>query len=192
VDIYRTALVEARSRLKGHGLYGIADIANLPFRAGAFDGIVSQHAIHHLHIDEHPKAFREIYRTLAPNRTAAVVNGWGRSWFFRTIHTPWRMRSTARRWWRRIRTGQKKKVKAPPDITFVDKYDVNWLKKNVGKDVPFKIFAWRSVTSITTRLYVHGWLGGRLWLKLLYNLEERFPRWFGEHGSYPVIFIEKE
>jgi SAM-dependent methyltransferase len=192
VDISRTALVEARSRLKERGLYVIADIANLPFRQDAFDGIVSLHAIHHLHVDEHPKAYRELYRSLAPERTAAVVNGWGRSWFFRTIHTPWRMRSTVRRWWRRIRTGQKKKVAVPPEITFVDKYDANWLKKNVGKDVPFKIFVWRSVTSITTRLYFHSWFGGRFWLKLLYNLEERFPRWFGEHGSYPVIFIEKE
>ncbi len=192
VDISRTALVEARSRLKERGLYVIADIANQPFKQDAFDGIVSLHAIHHLHTDEHPQAFREIYRVLAPERTAAVINGWGRSWFFRAIHTPWRMRSAVRRWWRQIRSGQKKKVVAPPEITFVDKYDANWLKKNVGKDVPFKIFVWRSVTSVTTRLYAQSWLGGRLWLRLLYSLEERFPHWFGEHGSYPIIVIKKE
>ena len=193
VDISSTALKEARQRLGEHGLYVIADIAKLPFKQDAFDGIVSLHAIHHLHLDEHPVAYRELYRVLAPARTAAVVNGWGRSWFFRTIHTPWRMRSTIRRWWRRIRSGKRAGEKfGPPEITFVDKYDADWLKKNIGNDISLKIYAWRSITSITTRLYVHGWLGGRWFLRFLFNLEERFPTWFGEHGAYPLVVIEKE
>ena len=193
VDISSTALKEARQRLGKHGLYVIADIAQLPFKENTFDGIVSLHSIHHLHVDEHPVAYQELYRTLAPERTAVVVNGWGRSWFFRTIHTPARMRSAARRLWRRIRSGQKMKKKSgPPEITFVDKYDATWLRKNIGKDIPLKIYAWRSITSITTRLYAHAWIGGRWLLRFLFNLEERFPNWFGEHGAYPLVVIEKE
>ena len=192
VDISSTALKEARQRLGEHGLYVIADIAKLPFKEDVFDGIVSLHSIHHLHVGEHPAAYNELYRTLAPERTAVVVNGWGRAWFFRTIHTPWRMRSVARRLWKQIRSGQKMKKKSGPlEITFVDKYDANWLKKNIGTEIPLKIYVWRSVTSITTRLYAHSWLGGRWTLRFLFKLEERFPTWLGEHGAYPLIVLEK-
>ena len=192
VDISSTALKEARQRLGEHGLYVIADIAKLPFKKDAFDGIVSLHAIHHLHVDEHPAAYNELYRTLAPERRAAVVNGWGRSWFFRTIHTPWRIRKSARKLWRGIKTGKGfSKKSVAPEITFVDKYDANWLKKNVGKDMPLKIYAWRSITSITTRLYAHSWLGGRIMLGFLFKLEARFSTWFGENGAYPLIVLEK-
>src|SRR5512135_1880981 len=39
-DISITALRAARARLQGNGLYVVADIANLPFVADAFDGAV--------------------------------------------------------------------------------------------------------------------------------------------------------
>ncbi len=192
VDISGTALKEARSRLGTHGLYVISDIAHLPFKDDAFEGIVSLHAIHHLHVDEHPIAYSELHRVLVSGHTAVVVNGWGRSTFFRIIHTPWRVRGKLRRWWRNFRSRKRKIKSAPPEITFVEKYNADWLKKNIGRDIPLKIYAWRSITSITSRLYAHAWLGGRWLLRFLFNLEEHFPNWFGEHGAYPLVVIEKE
>ncbi len=75
-DISITALREARARLGSHGLYVVADIANLPFRPDAFDGIVSMHAIHHLPLPEHKRAYLELDRVLKPARLAVVINGW--------------------------------------------------------------------------------------------------------------------
>src|SRR5512136_1277224 len=48
VDISMVALQEARKRIGDHGLYVLADVANLPFIPDAFDGIISLHTIHHL------------------------------------------------------------------------------------------------------------------------------------------------
>ena len=70
------ALQEARQRIGEHGLYVVADIANLPFKPEAFEGTVSLHTIHHLPEDEHLQAYRELYRTLAVGCAATVVNGW--------------------------------------------------------------------------------------------------------------------
>jgi SAM-dependent methyltransferase len=82
-DISITALIEARKRLSAlvdilpeHGLYVVADVANLPFKSGVFDGAVSLHTIHHLPEDEHLQAYRELYRLLALEKNAVVVNGW--------------------------------------------------------------------------------------------------------------------
>ena len=60
VDISITALKEASQKLGERGLYVVADIANLPFKADAFDGEVSMHAIHHLPLSEHKSAFLEL------------------------------------------------------------------------------------------------------------------------------------
>ena len=81
VDISLVALKEARKRIGerksgGHGFFAVADIANLPFKGDAFDGVVSLHTIHHLPQIEHTKAYDEIHRVLAPESSAVVVNGW--------------------------------------------------------------------------------------------------------------------
>src|SRR3954470_20855787 len=76
LDISIQALREARARLGAHGLFVVGDLANLPFKNDAFDGEVSMHAIHHLAVEEHPRAYAELYRVLKPGRTAAIVNGW--------------------------------------------------------------------------------------------------------------------
>src|SRR5688572_10410510 len=75
-DISITALKEARTRLKQRGLYVVADIAALPFKPDSFDGAVSMHAIHHLPLSEHKRAYTELVRVLKPQRSAAVINGW--------------------------------------------------------------------------------------------------------------------
>ena len=75
-DISIVALIEARKRLGERGLYVVADVANLPFRSDAFDGVVSLHTLHHLPLDDQFRAYGEIHRVLVPGSSAAVVNGW--------------------------------------------------------------------------------------------------------------------
>src|SRR5512139_1165213 len=58
-DISITALKEARQRLYERGLYVVMDIAHLPFKENAFDGVISLHTIHHLPAQDHAKAYAE-------------------------------------------------------------------------------------------------------------------------------------
>ena len=67
LDISITALKEAWTRLGAKGLYVVADIANLPFKIDAFDGIVSMHTIYHLPLSDHRGAYLEMHRVLKPN-----------------------------------------------------------------------------------------------------------------------------
>jgi len=78
-DISITALKEARRRLGEHGLYLVADIAHLPLKPQAFEGVVSLHTIHHLPEEDRMSAYAELFRVLAPDSTAVVVNGWSSS-----------------------------------------------------------------------------------------------------------------
>jgi SAM-dependent methyltransferase len=208
-DISITALKEARKRVGEQGLYVVADIANLPFEQGAFDGVVTLHTIHHLPEAEHIRAFDELYRVLASGSSAAVVNGWDHSTLMALAEPFVRLGNSLRYLFDRL--GGKQSQPAPDDAprrrdpakskkahkletgkgTFTEKHDAAWIKSQVGRRMPVEILVWRSVTVRFMRALIHPRLGGRLALRLLFELEERFPHFFGEKGKYPLIVIRK-
>jgi SAM-dependent methyltransferase len=190
LDISIQALREARERIGAHGLFVVGDLANLPFRADAFDGEVSMHAIHHLALEEHPRAYAELYRVLRPGRTAVVVNGW---------HEPLlsRMAEPLIGLMRRLsgKTAKKKKNwldEADPEGTFVRKMTPAWLKSQIGSQMPLEIRPWRSMSTRLLRWFVHPKLGGKPFLRLVFWLEDLFPGFFSENGQYPLIVIRKK
>jgi SAM-dependent methyltransferase len=188
-DISITALKEARQRLGTQGLYVVADIADLPFKNDVFDGCVSLHAIHHLPLSEHRVAYLELTRVLKPTHQAVVVNGW---------HNPLLMRLAEPfiqigRWLSGRGLKQKKDWVSEDDQagTFVEKLSPRWLKKELEGVVQFKIYPWRSLSPRFMRWFVRPQAGGKLLLKCIYWLEERYPVFFGKHGQYPMIVIMK-
>ncbi len=208
-DISITALKEARKRIGERGLYVVADIADLPFKADAFDGVLSLHTIHHLPEGEHLLAYQELYRVLAQERTAIVVNGWSSPPLTRFLEAPLRWRRSLRKLRQKI-SGHSAPAAKPdeggprlrsnssslqgeetPKGTFVQKNNAAWLKRTLGQQMSLEILVWRSVSVRFLRAYIHPRLAGRWWLRRLYGLEERFPHFFGENGQYPLIVIRK-
>lgn len=189
-DISITALKEARNRLGDRGLFVVADIANLPFKPEAFDGVVSIHTIHHLPLSEHKQAYLELNRVLKTGKSAVVINGWYEPLLMR-IAEPFILLG-------RFFTGRsaKKKKDWSSDEdqtgTFVEKMTPRWLKKEL-KDAPvsYQIHPWRSLSPRFMRWFVRPQFGGRAYLRFIFWLEERFPRFFGENGQYPLIVIKK-
>ena len=198
VDISIVALQEARERIGDHGLFVVADIANLPFKRGVFDGAVSLHTIHHLPLEEHLRADCELHRTLKPGTKGVIVNGWQASTFDRLSDPLIRVANRLFSW-RRGRDGAQGshgegKNTRPPKRrkgTFVKKHNADWMKQEVGKQIPLEIRVWRSVNVRFMRAFVRERWGGRHLLRFVYWLEERFPRFLGEQGAYPVLVIHK-
>ncbi len=208
-DISIVALREARRRIGERGLFVVCDVANLPFKPDTFDGVVSLHTIHHLPEGEHLQAYAELYRVLAADSSAAVVNGWPSSPLMNFFDPLIRWTNRGRGFINRL-LGRPVGVKAkrvPASYqngegpegesftstkgTFTNRHDVAWVKNEVGARMPLSIYTWRSVSVRFLRTFIHPRLGGQLWLRLLYWLEERFPHYFGEKGQYPLIVIKK-
>ncbi len=200
-DISIVALQEARQRIGKHGLFVVADVANLPFKADAVDGVVSLHTIHHLPREEHPKAYGELYRVLKPGGSGVAVNGWGWARLAYGLNFPIRVKKHLKRWIlglaRRLKGKQSPQksgravAQADLKVAYADKYDYRWLLAHVGGLFPVEIRVWRSVNTSTLRFYIHAWLGGRWILRGLFWLEERFPHFFGKHGAYPLLIFKK-
>lgn len=204
-DISLTALQEARKRIGNHGLYVVADIANLPFKSDTFEGVASLHTIHHLPEAEHLQAYRELHRVLAAGSSAVVVNGWPGSrlmrWFRPLMALSKRLRSAVRRvvggrgealLEAEVETPNQRRGTSTAKGTFTVRHDAHWVKSQVGACMAVEIWVWRSVSVRFLRTLIHPWLAGRLWLRLIYWLEERYPHWFGENGQYPLIVIRKD
>lgn len=193
-DISIVALMEARKKLGEKGLYVVSDVANLPFKKDVFEGVMSMHTIHHLPREDHARAYQELYRVLAPNSTAVVVNGWTDSaltgWLERLVKTINRTRRKLGK-----SAASMKKVKRQDQIkekgTYVQKYNAAWLKAELSGKVPIQILVWRSASVRFLRTFIHKGLGGKQLLRWLFALEEKYPRYFGENGQYPLIVIDK-
>jgi SAM-dependent methyltransferase len=204
LDISIVALQEARKRIGEKGLFVVADVANLPFKADVFEGIVSLHTLHHLPITEQKKAYKDLNRVLAPNHTAVLVNGWTRtplmerwSWLVRGMERLGGLLNKFKNQEPKPSTPVKEKaesikepMKKEATGTFVEKLDADWLRRELaGNDL--KILVWRSVSVRFLRAVIHAPLAGKLWLKLLYTLEEKNPAYYGEQGQYPLIVFTK-
>lgn len=198
MDLSFVALKEARKRLGEHGFYVVGDIAHLPFRQEAFDGIVALHTIHHLPMETKPACYLGLYECLKPGRNMVTVDGWSGHGLRHIM-----------RWMIRI-SEKLKRGKAKPAVvtdqslssasstktqgpagTFILKNDANWFKHAMKGQFPFKIYPWRSVSVHWLRSVIPDNAKGKRWLDRLYRLETRFPRFFGENGQYPLIVISK-
>jgi hypothetical protein len=79
---------------------------------------------------------------------------------------------------------------AGPTGTYIHKQDAAWLRQQL-QGMHVEIRCWRSVNVRFLRAVSHPFLGGRMWLRLLFWLEERFPHYFGEKGQYPLVIVRK-
>lgn len=196
-DISIVALQEARKRIGTHGLYVVADIANLPFKSSTFDGAVSLHTIHHLPPADHMRAYQELHRTLVQSGKVVIVYGWDSSPLIALMNF-WI--NTYKRLYALFLSKQKTPANAQASIdgnqpgvhgTFVRKYNASWLQEQVGTHLPVSIWCWRSVSVSFLRIFIRERLAGKWLLKLIYALEELFPHFFGKYGQYPLIVLEK-
>jgi SAM-dependent methyltransferase len=209
VDISIVALQEARKRIGdcrsgGHGLFVVADIANLPFQPGAFDSAVSLHTIHHLPRAEHVSAYRELYRVLREGAAGVIVNGWDSppltrlsEALVRLVERVFALKRRSTKEQPQGRSQEKPIAKDQPGLetgpqgTFVRKSSAASLKQEIGGQMPVEILVWRSVNVRTLRTFVHERWAGRSLLRLLYWLEEKLPHFFGKNGQYPLVVIRK-
>jgi ubiquinone/menaquinone biosynthesis C-methylase UbiE len=199
LDVSFTALLEARKRLKEHGMCVLGDVTHLPFSKNLFDGVVSLHTLHHLTINDQLEAYLEIYRTLSPGASGVVVNGWKKSPLMQSMNRIMAlMEHFTKRHIKQVQADQASEKEfsnsenAKPERTFVDEINAPFLKEKLAGKIPIEIFVWRTVNVRFLRALVHSKLGGRLWLKLLFWLEDRFPHYLGENGAYPLVVINKK
>jgi len=197
LDLSLVALIDACQRIGSHGLFVVGDVANMPFSNEVFDNVVSLHTFHHLPKEKTKCAYHEVFRVLKPRAAAVIVNGWNYSPLMKRMN--WLIK-IGEKFLRNTKANEKlsesternsSQLSNKPEGTFVEKFDAKVFKKEIMPDFHMQICVWRSVSVRFLRAVVKPGWGGKFLLKKIFWLEEKFPRYFGENGQYPMIIMEK-
>ncbi len=197
-DISIVALQEARKRLGSHGLYVVCDIANLPFKSDGFDGVISLHTLHHLPPDDHVRAYRELHRSLGTHGKGVIVNGWDNppltifmNMWIELVNRLYAFFHPQPKGALTVKAVHLSAESASARGTYVRKENAAWLQKEIGCQMPIKIYCWRSVSVRFLRTFIHGRFAGKFLLKLIYMFESLFPHFLGKYGQYPLVELGK-
>jgi SAM-dependent methyltransferase len=195
VDITLSALRGAQQKVPaGRGLFVLASIPTLPFKPDVFDAITSIHVIYHIEQNQQRPALEELYRVLKPGGTGVIVYAW-------PPHLPvmllvaipfliWRTWRRARRVLRRMLPGGTSKPRRTGTASFYySPHPRGWFLH--GWDFEFDILSWRSLGTPLLKNLIQSWLLGKSFLRLIFALESRYPRFFGRFGHYPMLILEK-
>jgi SAM-dependent methyltransferase len=189
IDISLEALFQAVENFKGKdGIFICGDITNIPLQDGVCDAVLSQHTLYHIPKNEQATAVTEMYRVCKTGGKVAIIYNWFfYSWFMNIVLFPVQVYRLIRHYLGKLY------VKFFPDkprlYFFV--YPPSWFKQFPFYD-NLTIYSWRSVNKYFLDTYIHKGLGGATILKKLQDLEDKYPKFFGRVGDYPIIVIEKK
>lgn len=180
-------------KLGDKGIYALCDITNLPFKDNSMDGIVSLHTIYHVPANEQYKAFYEVHRVLKHGATAVVVYSWGNhSILMKIVLFPLNLIRFFAKVIRMFTPKQNKSyASSEPKLCFYP-HNYKWFDKEVRRLFNCDIASWRSVSVSFLKAYAHNWLLGKQLLSFIYLLEDKFPRFLGIFGQYPMFILKKQ
>ena len=182
-DISLRALQEAKKKLGDKGIYLLCDVTRLPLKNNKIDAVVSLHTLYHVPKDEQLLAFSELYRVLKPQGKSVVVYSWGRhSLLMRLFLLPQKLFSFIKR----------KLISKKGETLYFYAHPYQWFSSEIAAHYSTELFSWRSVNVPFLKTFVHGLLGGKNLLKVIFWLEERFPYYMGRFGAYPVFVSVKK
>lgn len=181
-DISITGLLRAQEKLGNKGIYLLCDITQLPLQNNKIDAIVSLHTLYHVPQKQQEKAFDELYRVLKPGGKSIVVYSWGKhSALMNIFLLPFKLVKRA------IDKLQNKEA-----ALYFYAHPYRWFKNHLNAQYATELYVWRSVNVPFLKIYIHRWFLGKIFLKAIYQLEEKFPKWMGRWGAYPLFVTQKK
>jgi ubiquinone/menaquinone biosynthesis C-methylase UbiE len=188
-DISVNALIQAKHNYSlRKGIFICCDITNIPLKENICDAVLCQHTLYHIPKNEQKTAVDEMYRIARHDSNIAIVYSlFYHSWFMNITLLPVQFYRIARHFAGKIYL---KVIRSKPRLYFYP-HSIGWFKRNFDFSSKMEFYCWRSVNKYFLNIYVHKWLGGKRLLAYLGRSEDKYPRFWGRFGEYPVIVIKK-
>jgi ubiquinone/menaquinone biosynthesis C-methylase UbiE len=185
VDLSEKALEGAKAKIGSHGVFLHGSFFDLPFESDFFDCSVSLHTIYHIDSEKQEEAVRKLVRVTKPGQPVIIV--------YSNPHTL--MASLPVRALRRLKrllTRAKPKSNKPNGpALYAYAHPISWWTRFTDV-ATVKILPWRSFGSDDQQSLIPDNRTGEMMLKVLFRLEEAFPRFFVKHFQYPMIVLVKK
>ncbi|NJO90915.1 MAG: class I SAM-dependent methyltransferase, partial [Chloroflexia bacterium] len=170
------------------GVFICGDVTNLPLKENVCDSVLCQHLLYHIPKNEQKIAVEEMYRVAKTGSNIAIVYSlFFRSWFMNIALFPIQLYRIARHFAGKVFV---RLVNGKSRLYFYP-HSIGWFKRNFSFSNKMEFYCWRSANKYFLKLYIHEKFGGREILKWLRKSEDKFPKFWGRVGEYPVIVIKK-
>jgi len=189
VDISVNALIQAKHNYSHKkGIYICADICNIPLNDNVCDSVLCQHTLYHIPKNEQKTAVNEMYRVVKPDCKIVIVYSlFYHSWFMNISLLPVQLYRVFRHFAGKVYV---KLFKSKPRLYFYP-HSIGWFKRNFTFNNKMEFYCWRSTNKFFLNLYIHEKLGGKKILNWLKKSEDKYPKFWGRFGEYPIIVIKK-
>ena len=170
VDFSKTAIREAKSKIKKRGKYYCKDFLKLKFKKNTFDCILSMHTIYHINKNQQRKVILKMIDIVKKNKPIIIVY------------------SNPDTIINRIKNIFKRK-KRKQQIYFYCFKNEWWYQFSKKADIKF--YPWRSFSSQHQQLLFPNNFIGSFFFKILFFLENKFNKFFVKYFQYQIIIIKK-
>jgi ubiquinone/menaquinone biosynthesis C-methylase UbiE len=183
VDLSFDALKVAQNKIGSHGEFHHGSFFDLEFESNYFDCSISVHTIYHMDKDMQSIAVRKLIDVtkkdcpiiIVYSNPKSIINKFSNSFIVKFI--------------RKIKTQIPDTTPSKTSLYF-HAHDLNWWNQfKPYADV--KIYPWRSFDSDYQKRLFPDNIIGKTMLKILFFLEDFFPKFFTKYLQYPMIVLIK-
>lgn len=183
VDLSYKALEAAKQKIGEHGVFLQGDFLNIQLEKDFFDCTVSLHTIYHIGKDRQEEAVRKLLYVTKPNKPVIIVYSNPKPLLYYFIFPLKILRNIKNFFLNRKRESQDQEL-------YFHAYPLEWWKR--FQDVAeITILPWRSFPSQHQKLLIHGERIGKVLFRILFEMEDRFPKFFVKYFQYPMIILRK-
>ena len=173
VDFSKTAINEAKKKLKNKGKYYHKDFLKMNFKKNYFDCVISLHTIYHINKAKQSTVIRKLINISKSNSPIIIVY------------------SNPNTLINKFKNLLRKKKKTKKNKIYFYCHNLKWWSqfKNIAN---INFFPWRSFSTQHQKMLFPDNIIGKYLMKILFKLEDIFPNFFVKNFQYHTIIIKKK
>lgn len=189
VDLSSEALDKARMQIGDHGVYLHGSFLDISIDRNFFDCAVSLHTIYHMDKERQDEAVRKLVDVTKPGKQIIIVYSNPNTLVSRLA------RSSVFRAMRKLvnlTTNACKYNEKSEDLSlYFYPHPIEWWYR-FSDIASVQILPWRSFDPKLQRLLMPNNFIGKKIFDILFNLEDRYPKFFVKNFQYPMIILTKK
>ncbi len=175
VDFSKTAIKEARRKIKKKGKYYCKDFLKINFKKNFFDCVISLHTIYHINKKDQKKTVEKMIDITKKGKPIIIV-----------YSNPNTLVSKIKN----VLKFNNRNIKDKKLLYFYC-HPLNWWKQFNDK-ASVEVFIWRSFSSQHQKIIFPDNYIGKLMFDLLFFFENKFSKFFSKNFQYPIILLTKK
>jgi len=193
IDLSIRALQEASQNLEpNHGIFILGDISNIPLKANSCDNVVSMHTLYHVPKEKQAIAIHEMVRVCQPDSKVIIAYNWGWNSILMNIALfPTRIIRLFGRVIKLLGRGKKQDESSLKKLYFYS-HGRRFFRRNKPSDSVLEFNIQKSLHENFIKLYLGENRRSKKFLKSLFELESKYPSFFGKYGQFPLITLTKK